>query len=144
MVHVKNQARESKVIKEPLDHISTKFQKQGKIWMLWSPGSLIWRVQYKKLSMTMKLSWIKDLMCVKLPCGECIYMSCIAQIIPRNKKIAEKLYILMLAVMKSALILNKCIKLPHFFFLFASMTYSILRASPCFVFPNTACCIETR
>ena len=95
-------------------------------WMLWSPGSVICREQYKKLSMTKMLSWIKDVMWLKLPCGECSYISPISQIIPSNKNNAEKLYILMLTVMKSALILNKCIKLPRSSFLSVSMMFSMI------------------
>jgi len=89
-----------------------KFQKLAMTWMLWSPGSVICREQYKKLSVTKMLSWIKDVMWLKLPCDECSYISRISQIIPRNKNNAEKLYSLMLTVMKAALILNKCTKLP--------------------------------
>jgi hypothetical protein len=40
--------------------------------------------------MTMMLSWIKDVMWLKLPCGECTYVSRVSQIIPRNKNNAEK------------------------------------------------------
>ena len=79
--------------------------------------------------MTMMLSWIKDVLWLKLPCGEYTYISHISQIIPRNKNNAEKLYILMMTVTKSALILNKCIKLPRSSFLFDSMMYSILPPS---------------
>jgi len=107
-------------------HKSMKFQKLAMMWMLWSPDSVICREQYKKLPMTKMLSWITDVMWLKLPCGERSYISHISQIIPRNKNNAEKLYILMLTVMKSALILNKCIKLPWSSFLFYSMMYSIL------------------
>jgi hypothetical protein len=42
--------------------------------------------------MTLTLSWVKDLMCLNLPCGECTYISLISQIKPRNKNSAEKLY----------------------------------------------------
>ena len=93
LVLAENQGRKSKVIKETFRHTKAW---NFSIWQ-WCGcfGALVLSFEGSSIK---SCQWprcchgLKDVMWLKLPCGECTYISHISQIIPRSKNNEEKLY----------------------------------------------------